>query len=193
MFEKEIDINGYHIFSSKGYRYMIRPNGKKENVGKYYYLNILFNYASCSPEYVNPFMDFIRDIYNKTQRYYDENVIDYIKKKSPIVDKCSMAPFFIIIYLSMLDLEVNSSFPVGSGKEIILKRCSAVLIDKMLADDAAKMFTRKKKSFSQIQDDFSEDNFESPYYEDHYERTDSSPENDVMDALENGNGEILGY
>ena len=62
MFEKEIDINGYHIFSSKGYRYMIRPNGKKENVGKYYYLNILFNYASCSPEYVNPFMDFIRDI-----------------------------------------------------------------------------------------------------------------------------------
>ena len=93
----------------------------------------------------------------------------------------------------MLDLEVNSSFPVGSGKEIILKRCSAVLIDKMLADEAAKMFTRKKKSFSQIEDDFSEDNFESPYYEDYYERTDSSPENDVMDALENGNGEILGY
>ena len=59
MFEKEIDINGYHIFSSQGYRYMIRPNGKKENVGKYYYLNILSDYAFCSPEYVNPFMVFI--------------------------------------------------------------------------------------------------------------------------------------
>lgn len=191
MFEKEIDINGYHIFSSQGYRYMIRPNGKKENVGKYYYLNILSDYAFCSPEYVNPFMVFIREIYNKTQRYYDENVIDYIKKKSPIVDKCSMAPFFIIIYLSMLDLEVNSRFPVGSGKEIILKSCRAVLIDKMLPDDAAVMFSNKNNS--QIKDDFSEDNFETPYYEEHYEKTDASPENDVMDALENGNGEYFGY
>jgi len=191
MFEKEIDINGYHIFSSQGYRYMIRPNGKKENVGKYYYLNILSDYAFCSPEYVNPFMVFIREIYNKTQRYYDENVIDYIKKKSPIVDKCSMAPFFIIIYLSMLDLEVNSRFPVGSGKEIILKSCRAVLIDKMLPYDAAVMFSHKNNS--QIKDDFSEDNFETPYYEEHYEKTDASPENDVMDALENGNGEYFGY
>ena len=191
MFEKEIDINGYHIFSSQGYRYMIRPNGKKENVGKYYYLNILSDYAFCSPEYVNPFMVFIREIYNKTQRYYDENVIDYIKEKSPIVDKCSMAPFFIIIYLSMLDLEVNSRFPVGSGKEIILKSCRAVLIDKMLPDDAAVMFSHKNNS--QIKDDFSEDNFETPYYEEHYEKTDASPENDVMDALKNGNGEYFGY
>ena len=138
-------------------------------------------------------MDFIREIYNKTQRYYDENVIDYIKKKSPIVDKCSMAPFFIIIYLSMLDREVNSRFPVGSGKEIILKRCRAVLMDKMLADDAAVMSSHKKKNDSQIEDDFSEDNFKSPYYEEHYERTDASPENDVMDALENGNGDYFGY
>lgn len=63
----------------------------------------------------------------------------------------------------------------------------------MLPNAAAVMFSRKKKSISQIKDDFSEDNFESPYYEDHYERTDSSPENDVMDALENGNGEYFGY
>lgn len=191
MFEKEIDINGYHIFSSQGYRYMIRPNGKKENVGKYYYLNILFDYAFFSHEYVNPFMDFIREIYNKTQRYYDENVIDYIKKESPIVDKRSMAPFFIIIYLSMLDLEVNSRLPVGSGKEIILKSCRAVLIDKMLPEAAAQMFSHKNNT--QIKDDFSEAIFGTPYYEEHYERTDASPENDVMDALENGNGEYFGY
>ena len=193
MFEKEIDINGYHIFSSQGYRYMKRPNGKTENVGKFYYLPILSHYAFFSPEYVNPFMDFIRDIYNKTQRDYDESVVDYIKKKSPIVNNCSMAPFFIIIYLSMLDLEVNSRFPVGSGKQMILDSCRAVLIDKMPEDEAAVMFSHKKKNDSQIEDDFSEDNFKSPYYEDPNERTDASPENDVMDALENGNGEYFGY
>ena len=143
MFEKDIYINGYHIFSSQGYRYMKRPNGKTENVGKYYYLTVLSHYAFFSPEYINPFMDFIREIYNKTLRYYDENVIDYIKKKSPIVDKCSMAPFFIIIYLSMLDLEVNSKFPIGSGKQMILDSCRAVLIDKMPEDEAAVMFSDK--------------------------------------------------
>ena len=50
------------------------------------------------------------------------------------------------------------------------------------------MFSKKDIIEDNNQDDYFDNN-----YEERYERTDSSPENDVMDALENGNGEMFGY
>ena len=50
------------------------------------------------------------------------------------------------------------------------------------------MFSKKNI----IEDEDIDDSFGN-YHEDHYERTDSSPEDIIMDALENGNGEIFGF
>ena len=43
-----------------------------------------------------------------------------------------------------------------------------------------------------IEDEDIDDSFDN-YHEDHYERTASSPEDIIMDALENGDGEIYGF
>ena len=50
------------------------------------------------------------------------------------------------------------------------------------------MFSKKN-----IIEDEDIDNSFYNYQEEHYERTDSSPEDIIMDALENGDGEIYGF
>lgn len=71
---------------------------------------------------------------------------------------------------------------------MVYKSCKAVLLHECDYRTAANMFSKKD-----IIEDDNIDNYFDNNYEDHNERTDSSPENDVMDALENGNGEYFGY
>ena len=153
------------------------------NVGKYYYLEELYNWGWYDSSIVDKFLKILDWIHEHTQRHYDEGIVETLVKHCPKV-----APLFTIIYLAMLDLEIGSSYRVGSGKKIVYESCKAALCHNCDYETAANMFSKK---------DIIEDNNQADYfdnnYEERYERTDSSPENDVMDALEHGNGELFGY
>ena len=159
----------------------------EENVGKYYYLKELdtFGYDNSI---ANKFSKILDWIYEHTQRHYDEVIVETLIKYCPKVDTESVAPFFTIIYLAMLDLEIGSPYPVGSGKFMVYKSCKAVLFHECDYRTAANMFSKKN-----IIEDEDIDNSFYNYQEEHYERTDSSPEDIIMDALENGNGEVFGF
>lgn len=199
--ELKLTIFGNEIYCRDNYRYMKRPNKQivtksgntynlsypEENVGKYYYLKELdtFGYDNSI---ANKFSKILDWIYEHTQRHYDEVIVETLIKYCPKVDTGSVAPFFTIIYLAMLDLEIGSPYPVGSGKFMVYKSCKAVLFHECDYRTAANMFSKKNI----IEDEDIDDSFGN-YHEDHYERTDSSPEDIIMDALENGNGEIFGF
>jgi len=160
------------------------PNPETEiKVNTSYYLEELYYFGDDS-SIVNKFLKILDWIYEQTQRHYDEAIVKTLVKYCPQVDTTPMAPFFTIIYLAMLDWEIGSSYPVGSGKLRVYKSCKAALLHEC----DPRMFSKKDK----IEDDNIDSSFVNNY-EDHYERTDSSPENDVMDALENGNGDYFGY
>lgn len=198
---KKLTIFGNEIYCRDNYRYMKRPNKQivtksgntynlsypEENVGKYYYLKELdtFGYDNSI---ANKFSKILDWIYEHTQRHYDEVIVETLIKYCPKVDTGSVAPFFTIIYLAMLDLEIGSPYPVGSGKFMVYKSCKAVLFHECDYRTAANMFSKKNI----IEDEDIDDSFGN-YHEDHYERTDSSPEDIIMDALENGDGEIYGF
>ena len=198
---KKLTIFGNEIYCHDNYRYMKRPNKQivtksgntynlsypEENVGKYYYLKELdtFGYDNSI---ANKFSKILDWIYEHTQRHYDEVIVETLIKYCPKVDTGSVAPFFTIIYLAMLDLEIGSPYPVGSGKFMVYKSCKAVLFHECDYRTTANMFSKKNI----IEDEDIDDSFGN-YHEDHYERTDSSPEDIIMDALENGNGEIFGF
>lgn len=198
---KKLTIFGYEIYCHDNYRFMKLPPkqvvtksgikfnlpNQEINVGKYYYLEQLYCFGSDS-SIINKFLRILDWIYEHTERHYDKAIVETLIKYCPKIDTTPMAPFFTIIYLAMLDLEIGSSYPVGSGKFMVYKSCKAVLLHECDYKTAANMFSKKNI----IEDDNTDDFFDN-YYEDHYERTDSSPENDVMDALENGNGEYFGY
>lgn len=198
---KKLTIFGNEIYCRDNYRYMKRPNKQivtksgntynlsypEENVGKYYYLKELdtFGYDNSI---ANKFSKILDWIYEHTQRHYDEVIVETLIKYCPKVDTGSVAPFFTIIYLAMLDLEIGSPYPVGSGKFMVYKSCKAVLFHECDYRTTANMFSKKNI----IEDEDIDDSFGN-YHEDHYERTDSSPEDIIMDALENGDGEIYGF
>lgn len=198
---KKLTIFGNEIYCRDNYRYMKRPNKQivtksgntynlsypEENVGKYYYLKELdtFGYDNSI---ANKFSKILDWIYEHTQRHYDEVIVETLIKYCPKVDTGSVAPFFTIIYLAMLDLEIGSPYPVGSGKFMVYKSCKAVLFHECDYRTAANMFSKKNI----IEDEDIDDSFGN-YHEDHYERTASSPEDIIMDALENGDGEIYGF
>lgn len=200
---KKITILGHEIYCRDNNRYMALPHkqvvtksGFKFNlpnseieikVNKFYYLEQLYFFGDDS-SIVNKFLKILDWIYEHTRRHYDEVIVKTLVKYCPQVDNTPMAPFFTIIYLAMLDLEIGSSYPVGSGKLMVYKSCKAVLLHECDYRTAANMFSKKD-----IIEDDNIDNYFDNNYEDHNERTDSSPENDVMDALENGNGEYFGY
>ena len=198
---KKLTIFGNEIYCRDNYRYMKRPNKQivtksgntynlsypEENVGKYYYLKELdtFGYDNSI---ANKFSKILDWIYEHTQRHYDEVIVETLIKYCHKVDTGSVAPFFTIIYLAMLDLEIGSPYPVGSGKFMVYKSCKAVLFHECDYRTAANMFSKKNI----IEDEDIDDSFGN-YHEDHYERTASSPEDIIMDALENGDGEIYGF
>lgn len=200
---KKITIFGHEIYCRDNNRYMTLPhkqvvtksgvifnlpNPETEiKVNRSYYIDQLYCFGNDS-SIVNKFLKILDWIYEQTQRHYDEAIVKTLVKYCPQVDTTPMAPFFTIIYLAMLDWEIGSSYPVGSGKLIVYKSCKAALLHECDPKTAANMFSKKVI----IEDDNIDSSFDNNY-EDHYERTDSSPENDVMDALENGNGENLGY
>lgn len=200
---KKLTIFGHEIYCRDNNRYMILPHkqvvtksGVKFNlpnpeieikVNRSYYIDQLYCFGNDS-SIVNKFLKILDWIYEQTQRHYDEAIVKTLVKYCPQVDTTPMAPFFTIIYLAMLDWEIGSSYPVGSGKLIVYKSCKAALLHECGPRTAANMFSKKVI----IEDDNIDSSFDNNY-EDHYERTDSSPENDVMDALENGNGEYFGY
>ena len=195
--DKKLSIFGHEIYCRDGNRYMTLPpeqlvtdSGHKIplpnpeiNVGKYYYLEELYNWGWYDSSIVDKFLKILDWIHEHTQRHYDEGIVETLVKHCPKV-----APLFTIIYLAMLDLEIGSSYRVGSGKKIVYESCKAALCHNCDYETAANMFSKK---------DIIEDNNQADYfdnnYEERYERTDSSPENDVMDALEHGNGELFGY
>lgn len=200
---KKITIFGHEIYCRDNNRYMILPHkqvvtksGVKFNlpnpeieikVDRSYYLEQLY-YLPDDSSIVNKFLKILDWIYEHTQRHYDEAIVKTLVKYCPQVDTTPMAPLFTIIYLAMLDLEIGSSYPVGSGKLMVYQSCKGALLHECDPKTAANMFSKKVI----IEDDNIDSSFDNNY-EDHYERTDSSPENDVMDALENGNGEYFGY
>ena len=159
----------------------------EDNVGKFYYLEKLY-YFGYDNSIANKFSKILDWIYEHTQRHYDEVIVKTLIKYCPKVDTESVAPFFTIIYLAMLDLEIGSPYPVGSGKFMVYKSCKAVLFHECDYRTAANMFSKKNI----IEDEDIDDSFDN-YHEDHYERTASSPEDIIMDALENGDGEIYGF
>ncbi|MBU9898715.1 hypothetical protein KTQ94_08405 [Prevotella stercorea] len=198
-YNKKITMFGHEIYCRDNNRYMTLPhkqvvtksgfifnlpNPETEiKVNTSYYLEELYYFGDDS-SIVNKFLKILDWIYEQTQRHYDEAIVKTLVKYCPQVDTTPMAPFFTIIYLAMLDWEIGSSYPVGSGKLRVYKSCKAALLHEC----DPRMFSKKDK----IEDDNIDSSFVNNY-EDHYERTDSSPENDVMDALENGNGDYFGY
>ena len=173
------------IVTKSGYTYNLSP--PEENVGKFYYLENLY-YFGYDSSIANKFSKILDWIYEHTQRHYDEVIVETLIKYCPKVDTGSVAPFFTIIYLAMLDLEIGSPYPVGSGKFMVYKSCKAVLFHECDYRTAANMFSKKNI----LEDEDIDDSFDN-YHEDHYERTASSPEDIIMDALENGDGEIYGF
>lgn len=195
--DKKLSIFGHEIYCRDGNRYMTLPpeqlvtdSGHKIplpnpeiNVGKYYYLEELYNFGWYDSSIVDKFLKILDWIHEHTQRHYDEGIVETLVKHCPKV-----APLFTIIYLAMLDLEIGSSYRVGSGKKIVYESCKAALCHNCDYETAANMFSKKDIIEDNNQDDYFDNN-----YEERYERTDSSLENDVMDALEHGNGELFGY
>ncbi len=199
---KKIRIFGHEIYCLYNNRFMTLPhkqvvtksgifnlpNPETEiKVNRSYYIDQLYCFGNDS-SIVNKFLKILDWIYEQTQRHYDEEIVKTLVKYCPQVDTTPMAPFFTIIYLAMLDWEIGSSYPVGSGKLIVYKSCKAALLHECGPRTAANMFSKKEKN--------EDDNIDSSFvnkYEDHYDRSDSSPEKDLMLALENGNGENLGY
>lgn len=201
---KKLTIFGHEIYCHDNYRFMTLPHKQFVNklsisfnlpnqetepikANKYYYLEKLY-YFGYDNSIANKFSKILDWIYEHTQRHYDEVIVQTLIKYCPKVDTGSVAPFFTIIYLAMLDLEIGSPYPVGSGKFMVYKSCKAVLFHECDYRTAANMFSKKNI----IEDEDIDDSFGN-YHEDHYERTDSSPEDIIMDALENGNGEIFGF
>lgn len=195
--DKKLSIFGHEIYCRDGNRYMTLPpeqlvtdSGHKIplpnpeiNVGKYYYLEELYNFGWYDSSIVDKFLKILDWIHEHTQRHYDEGIVETLVKHCPKV-----APLFTIIYLAMLDLEIGSSYRVGSGKKIVYESCKVALCHNCDYETAANMFSKKDIIEDNNQDDYFDNN-----YEERYERTDSSIENDVMDALEHGNGELFGY
>ena len=202
-YNKKITMFGHEIYCRDNNRYMTLPhkqvvtksgfifnlpNPETEiKVNTSYYLEELYYFGDDS-SIVNKFLKILDWIYEHTQRHYDEVIVETLIKYCPKVDTESVAPFFTIIYLAMLDLEIGSPYPVGSGKFMVYKSCKAVLFHECDYRTAANMFSKKNI----IEDEDIDDSLDN-YHEDHYERTASSPEDIIMDALENGDGEIYGF
>ena len=133
--DKKLIIFGHEIYCRDGNRYMTLPpeqvvtdSGLKIplpnpeiNVGKYYYLKVLYDLGNDS-SIVDEFLKFLDWIRENTQRHYDEGFVETLVKHCPKVDTISMAPLFTIIYLAMIDLEIGSSYRVGSGKKNCLRK-----------------------------------------------------------------------
>ena len=153
---KKLTIFGNEIYCRDNYRYMKRPNKQivtksgntynlsppEENVGKFYYLEKLYTFGYDS-SIANKFSKILDWIYEHTQRHYDEVIVETLINYCPKVDTGSVAPFFTIIYLAMLDLEIGSPYPVGSGKFMVYKSCKAVLFHECDYRTAANMFSKK--------------------------------------------------
>lgn len=128
--DKKLSIFGHEIYCRDGNRYMTLPpeqlvidSGHKIplpnpeiNVGKYYYLEELYNFGWYDSSIVDKFLKILDWIHEHTQRHYDEGIVETLVKHCPKV-----APLFTIIYLAMLDLEIGSSYRVGSGKKLSTK------------------------------------------------------------------------
>lgn len=156
MFQKEFNINGYQIYYKNNHRYMKFPVKKIKlqkgflefptypdmNVGKYYYLNVLSGIAKES-KYVPRSKDILDWIYYNTQRFYDNKIVEKLIELGLKLNDNSLAPFFTIIYLAMLDLEIDSPYPIGSGKKIVYESCIAVLLKNYDVQTAANMFSKK--------------------------------------------------
>lgn len=156
MFKKEFNINGCQIYYKNNYRYMSFPvktiklqKGIFEfpihpdiNVGKYYYLKVLSGIAKM-PKRVPIFKNILDWIYVNTQPFYDNTIVEMLIEQGLKLKDVGIAPFFTIIYLSMLDLEIDSPYPIGSGKKIVYESCIAVLLKNYDFQTAANMFSKK--------------------------------------------------
>ncbi len=197
-YHKDLYIKKYQIYCKDNCRYLKIPAREniqfvenycpEKKINKYYYLNTLYSFAHYRKEYVDKIVEIIQWIYKNTQRRYDDKIIKTLDNYCPIIENTHFAPFFAIIYLSMLDLEIGSSFPEGSGKTMVYKSCMAVLKENYAVETAANMFSKK------IHNDNDETaGWDFGSYDEHQERTDSSYEDIVMNALENGEGEAFGF
>lgn len=153
---KKLTIFGHEIYCRDNYRFMKRPlrqvvtksgvkfnlPNQEINVGKYYYLKQLYDFG-FDKSIINKSLKILDWIYEHTERHYDEVIVETLIKYCPKVNTTSMAPFFTIIYLAMLDLEIESSYPVGSGKLMVYKSCKAVLLHECDYKTAANMFSKK--------------------------------------------------
>lgn len=151
------NYKGSKIYYRDGYRFLYRPSSGEINAGKYYYLKIL-SLFHAKPNLVNESMKLITWIYNNTTREYNPEVWKHI------VSSCSGIlnngeTFFFIIYLAMLDLEVGSMYPFGSGKDMVYKSCKAVLVDGKDYNTAAVMFSKKSISTNACQNDDDEEDY----------------------------------
>ena len=111
-------------------------------------------------------MNVITYIYNNTSTEYNEEVVNTLFRKLPNnshIDNENLM-FFCVIYLAMLDLEANTKYPLGSGKQMVYNSCREVLINGMDYQKAATLY--EKKSSNNIQDVNVED--ESNNGEDNY-------------------------
>lgn len=157
MFQKELNINGYQIYYKNNYRYMKSPakinikfhtgswgysDNDDINVGKYYYLNVLSGIAKM-PKRVPIFKNILDWIYVNTQPFYDNTIVEMLIEQGLKLKDVGIAPFFTIIYLAMLDLEIDSPYPIGSGKKIVYESCIAVLLKNYDFQTAANMFSKK--------------------------------------------------
>lgn len=161
----KINLNNYKgssiYYKKDGYRYLSMPDSPEINAGKYYYLAILSFFHDDKP-LADKSIDLITWIYEKTTRAYDSSVWEHI------VSSCTgilhdEEVFFFIIYLAMLDLEVGSNYPFGSGKRMVYESCKAVLIDGKNYEEAAVMFSKHRPICnaytSPDEDDANEDYF----------------------------------
>ena len=145
---------------------IIESRERKHNAGKFYYLKILSNLTwSLSKEQKNQLSEELKKLHDKVGTEYDVNLVrefpntfgKFWKKNNA---QCSA--FFVTIYLAMLDLEENrEQFPNSLGKTMVLKSCNAVILDNKDPDEAAIMFTKKRKvDFSNEYSDMDDSRFE---------------------------------
>lgn len=123
---------------------------RKHNAGKYYYLKMLKGMTgSLSTEQKHQLAKELTTLHDKVGTEYDVSIVrefPQIFGKYWKNNNAQCAAFFVTIYLAMLDLEENrKQHPNSLGKTMVLKSCIAVILDNKDPDEAAIMFTKKRK------------------------------------------------
>lgn len=160
MVNKELEYNGIHIFYKDGKRFINYGNNTIDcNAGKYYYLYQLSTVYRTENNKASGWMNVITYIYNNTSTEYNEEVVNTLFRKLPNNSHTDNENFmiFCVIYLAMLDLEANTKYPSGSGKQMVYNSCREVLINGMDYQKAATLY--EKRSSNNMQDVNVEDEF----------------------------------